>query len=449
MGMDHGRRLPALLRHVALMALLAPSACWAISPRLTQAGDLYRVTNTNDFSGWSQIPSPDGGKPGRSNFRGESKVVFRERAEPAQTKNGGLRLMRVYDTVTYSRTVDDRDETATLRPSIRRVNLDPGELGYVLYSPDGPLRGPEWVLLDEHVHLPILERFLKEGELAPGAEWEVPREALAELTGVDVIDEGAIRCKVEGPIKVKSRSFLQVSAVGSIIARTGPVRSRSSLRAGLYLDPDTGRLISMRAIGRQQTLGEDDAVIGEVDVDYQVLVEPISEDPDLSDEAIAKLPQEPTPELLMLDFETPELGVRLRHSRRWILQRIDGPRLFFAGPDVSLVLTVEPPGMLPSLDDYHREVTDYMKDQKIVAEVADPLGERTVGDGTLGHFAFKATVKDRPSRLDYWRWSVGDRGATAASNAATEAPAEAMGDLESIVTSMEFFPPTAPAPEAP
>jgi hypothetical protein len=439
---------------ITTMLLLFPALGWGLTPVRTKVGDQYRVTNSSRFKGWSEVPSADGKESTKGEFAGASRVVFRERQLAPSEKEPAARLFRVYDAVEYTRTMGAKEEKARLRQQVRRVLLDPLGKGFVIYSPDGPLRLAELSMLSDHSHLPQLETFLPEKELQPGETWPADPQALSELTGLDQIESGSVECKFEGEVTIQGAPFAQISATGNFVGQTGPQKSRCQLRAGLYLDPKTGRFISMRAVGKQETLGLDDKVAGEVQVDFQVLVEASPQDGDLADEAVAKLPQTSTPELLQLVFELPERGFRMTHSRQWILQRVDADRFFFAGPNVSFVVTLEPDGKVPTAAAYQEQVASYMTEQKIETKQTIPVDSKELAGGSLSHFQYEAKIKDRVSLLDYWVRQVGDRGITVASNGARPVAEELLADLERIVTGAEFFepvpvPPASPASEPP
>lgn len=433
-----------------LVLSVFPAASWGLTPVRSKVGDQYRIVNSSRFKGWTEVPPAAADKePTRSEFAGASKVVFRERQLPPSPKDPASRLFRLYDAVEYTRSVGDKEEKARLRQQVRRVLLDPLEKGFVIYSPDGPMRLAELSMLSDHSHLPQLETFLPEKELKVGDTWPAESSALCELTGLDSIESGAVECKFEGEVTIQDVPFAQISAAGRFVGLTGSQKSSCQLRAGIYLDPKTARFVSMRAVGKQETLGPNGKPVGEVQVDFQVLVEPSEADAELADAAIAQLPAESTPELLRLVFEIPERGFRLTHSRQWILQRVDADRFFFAGPNVSFVVTLEPDGKVPTPQAYKDQVVSYMKEQKIETKETKPIESKDLAAGSIGHFQFEATIKERASLLDYWVRSTGTRGITIASNAASPVAEGVLADLESIVNSAEFFEPESPAAPSP
>lgn len=446
--------IPARRLVLSVSLLLVSASTWGAEYQGgLKPGALYRVTNQSDFTGWGEVPSPDGKSAQRSEFSGKSKVVYRERIVPGKNSDGPSRLFRLYDLIEYDRNIGGNAEKAGLRANLKRVLLDPVDKGYVIYSPDTKLQYPDLAMLDEHVHLLDLVKFIPSAELKVGDVWDADPIALAELTGVDRIESGSVRCKVEGTMKIKDRPFLQISGVGSIVGTNGPIKSRNNLRIGLYVDPENGQFSRMRAVGTQETLSPDNRVVGNINVDYQVLVEPLQEDTDLNDDAVAKLPAEPTEALLALDFESPFHGIRLQQSRKWILQRVDGSRLYFAGPDISFVVTAEPKGETPTPKDFQTEVSKFIADQKLEVKESIPLDEQKEGEASLAHFQMKGKVRNRPSILDYWVVVRGDRGATVAVNAAESVPKELIDEVGQIVKSITFFepvkPPTPTPPKSP
>lgn len=438
LGSPKNQNLKVTASLAALFLVALANVSTAVETLQTKAGDIYRVTTTSSFSGWNQIPPTDPQmEPKRVALSGRSKVVFRERALPS-SRNSALRFLRVYETIDSSRKIGDVEEKASLRPAVRRILLDPEPGGYLIYSPDATLQFPELAMIDEHVHLPALEEFLPSGELTPGRTWEAPSAALAELTGVDAIESGQVTCKVEGAVPLGRKEYLQISATGTVMAKAGPMRVRCEIRGGVYVDPASGRLLSLRAIGRQETLGPNDTVTASLDVDYQVLAEPLAADPDLSDEVVSSIPSKPTEQSLLLTFESTSPQVRFDHHRRWILQRVEPGRIFFAGPDVSFVVTVEPEGKTPTADEYLKQVQTHLSEQKLDAKLVRPTRETKSEAGRIGNFRFETVLNNRESILDYWVIERGRLGATIAVNAAKAAPKELLAEVEAVVRGMSF-----------
>lgn len=430
-------------RFTGLLVLTLNSLADGVETRRTQVGDVNRITSSRSFSGWNQTGPTDPNKDAkRVDFSGQSNVVFRERILPSRM-GSALRLFRVYDSVENSRRIDQTEDKASLRRAVRRILLDPEPGGYLLYSPDAKLQFPELAMFDDHFHLPALEEILDPGELTIGKTWNATAIALGEFTGVDSVESGQVKCKVEGVVPLVGKDYLQISAMGAFLGRAGPLRVRCNVRGGMYVDPNSGRLISIRVMGQQETLGEKDDVVASMEVDYQVLVEPITGDVELSDEAVAKLPAQPPEEALLLAFESVAPQVRFDHHRRWLLQRIEPGRLFFAGPEVSFVVTVEPEGKCPSIDEYFRQVQEHLAKEKLEASLARPARETKSEAGRIGHFRFEAALNQRPSILDYWVVERNGRGATIAVNAAKSVAKELLAEVEAIVRHMTFTKPIA------
>lgn len=436
-GARSAHRLPAVA--AAFVLCLAPDAL-GVEWRPMAPGESYRVTTQSTFSGWSAPPGgEDGKKPPRVEFSGSSKIVFRERALKA-AGDGRLRFLRLYEASDYVRKTAGGEERAALRPRVKRVLLDPDQAGYVIYSPDDRLQAPELAMIDEHARRPGLEAFLTSGELTPGRTWNAPSAAIMELTGVDEVASGVVVCKVEKVVEIGARRLLQISANGAVTARTGPARARCEIRGGIYVDAATGKFVSLRTIGKQETFGPDDRLAASLDVDYQVLVEPAADDADLSDEAVARLPAAPTPEMLMIAFESPAHGVQFEHPRRWSVQRVDSHQILLASPDGSFVVSTGKNSETPSTSEYFATVEKHLKEQNIQATLARAARESASNAGRIGAFRFEATINGRPSVLDYWVVERKGRGATVAVNAARAAAPELLPEVERIVRTMRFSP---------
>jgi hypothetical protein len=430
----------ATLQLGAVFAAVVAGPAFGVEWRPMAPGEAYRVTTQSAFSGWSAPPAGEAGKKNpRVEFTGSSKIVFRERALQAPS-GGRLRFFRIYEASEYVRKTGGGEERGGLRPQVKRILLDPDKDGHVIYSPDDRLQFSELAMIDEHVRRPGLEAFLTTGELTPGRTWKAPPAAIIELTGVDEVVSGEVVCKVEKIMEIGSRRLLQISANGAVAARAGPARARCEIRGGLYVEPATGRFVSLRTIGKQETFGPDDQIVASLDVDYQVLVEPLADDPDLSDDAVASLPAAPSPEMLMIAFESAAHGVQFEHARRWSVQRIDPHQILLAAPDGAFVVSTSKESKTPATSEYFETVEKHLKDRNVQATLVRAARESTSEAGRIGAFRFEATLDGRPSVLDYWVVERKGRGATVAVNAARSAAPELLPEVERIVRTMRFSP---------
>src|SRR5690606_37962527 len=105
----------------------------------------------------------------------------------------------------------------------------------------------------------------------------------------------------------------------------GPQKVRNIIRGAAYIDAATGRTVSFRAMGEQEIPEPNggDKLLGKDEVDYQIVLRPVENDPDLADDVVSALP-EANERTTTLVFENPLLGIRFHHPRRWGLVPVPG-----------------------------------------------------------------------------------------------------------------------------
>lgn len=418
--------------------------------RPIHAGDEYRLQTKSSLKGYLELPPEKEAKAGkRITINGNSEVVFRERAVREDANGQVDQVLRLYDKVEFKRKLADQDQEGTLRDAVHRIVLQTKDDTDIPYSLDGPLQWTEIDLIRTHTSVASINGLLPNGEVTVGSQWEATERAARDLSGLEPLDSGRLQCTYRGTIEHEGRLLGQIAFSGVLRGRTvdGPVKD--AINGAMYVDVGTGRVASLRAIGERTVLDKDSKDIGELDVDYQVVVSYTPNDPELSDAVIRQIPPQPSDELTSLVLEHPLLGVRILHPRRWIMETVDGRDVYFRRGKNSLVLHVEETGKSPTPDQYEQQVGEYMKKEKIVATPVGKLRAVTSDAGTLGNFRLSATLKGEPRILDYWVVSRGNQGATLAAQLIDEDLQHSLGDVEQIVRQIEFIPPALPADQAP
>ena len=208
------------------------------------------------------------------------------------------RVYRVYDAVDFQRKVEDQPQEARLRGAVRHMVLSlPRDepigqrpsLDNFPYSPDGPLQWTE-IKLRSDAHLRAAAGWLsRPGSFKERATWEAPRSATAELTGLQPLESGKLVCTYNRDIEFQGKRLAEVEFNGTVVGRTEDGRSRNQISGGAFIELKTRRLQSLRALGQRQMLDQNDKVIGTLSVDYQHVITPIADDPDLADKVVATI----------------------------------------------------------------------------------------------------------------------------------------------------------------
>jgi hypothetical protein len=123
------------------------------------------------------------------------------------------------------------------------------------------------------------------------------------------------------------------------------------------------------------------------------------------------------------------------------LQRADAERLFFAAPDATIVITLEPKGRTPTPDEYFKNVQDFLAKNKLDVKLTS---RSDAPDGVLQqHFRFEGNFKERATVLDYWLVVDGELSATVAANRNAEAPADVIEELPRLVKGIRLSAPAS------
>jgi hypothetical protein len=124
--------------------------------------------------------------------------------------------------------------------------------------------------------------------------------------------------------------------------------------------------------------------------------------PDLTDEKLKGVAQEPSAENTLLLYDNPDLGVRFLYPRRWRVAVTGGPQIAVDTSDGSagLLITVEAPAKVPTGAQFLTESRDWLLSQK--AKVLKTEAVRQVRTTpSLEHFSLEAEMNGQKFVMDY------------------------------------------------
>src|SRR5207244_10173352 len=120
-----------------------------------------------------------------------------------------------------------------------------------------------------------------------GDRWEATAEAAAELTGIDPIQSGGLRCSLREIKPSGGAGVVRVAIGGTIAGPSDHGPSRQTLDGYYLFDLEQGRVTRLVLEGRSEILGESGEPIGAVQARYQLDRRPSDPDPKLTDAALA------------------------------------------------------------------------------------------------------------------------------------------------------------------
>lgn len=360
----------------------------------------YRVDVRVNLSGKLELPAEKEEQPQTVVIRGDSRVVFDE--QPIADSSD--RVLRQYREVRFRRSVGGEEQSADIRPEVRRMVVLRSEKGKKApFSPDGPLMWGEIDIVRTDLFLPALVPALfPNREVKPGDRWRARDAAMIDLTEMDPIEEGELIVQFVSVVPIENRRYARLHLTGTIkgMGQDGP--SRHQLEGIIYFDLEASRLSYLNINGVTELLGPGGKVTGRVDGRFVMERKLLARVAEFTAEALKGKSLLPDAENTRLYYENPELGIRFFHPRRWRVGLIRGNQVTLEEPGGSGILfTVEPPDKVPTGQQFLQETAQFIRKQGWTANLPDQA-DNQVGNG-LRRERFGADVitdKDR-FRLEY------------------------------------------------
>lgn len=329
-----------------------------------EQGTAYDVICRTELTG-TLTPPP--AKPGDAvkplKLVGVSDIRYEERLlEVADAR--ATRAIRTYQKFDFRKTVDGIEQENSLRPGVRRTVWVRRPDGRVTFSPDGPLNRNEVSLLRTDLYTPSLAGLLPEKPVKPGDSWEATVDAVGELTGLETLEEGSVRCTFDGVVEVGGRQSAQVFFSGTVkgVNEDGPTRQK--LDGSLMFDVESRAVSYLTLKGSQELLDEKGKPNGTISGVFTVTRRPKARPEALRDEALRGLKLDADPENTALLFENAELGLQFHYPRRWRVASITPRQVTLVDPNGSGVLmTLEPTERVPTATAYRDESRAFLKAQ--------------------------------------------------------------------------------------
>jgi hypothetical protein len=334
----------------------------------------YRVDQRTELTGAVSI-SKDG-KTEKLSLSGVGSVIYDERALPADDADT-QKTLRQYRTFDVRRQLGSRNQTAELRPAVRRLVILHSAKGKSPFSPDGPLLWSEIDAVRTDPFLPsMIPALLPAKPVSVNDSWPMAPEAVSELTDIEKVTAGGFTLKLVGIISLNGRQQARISLAGTVrgVDDNGPCKH--SLDGTAYFDLTANRLSYLSLKGTHELLDGSGKTVGTIEGRF-TLTRSASDARDLADAAIKGVELKPNSENSLLLYDNRELGVRFLYPRRWRVGAVQGRQVTLDGPNgAGILITVETPKTLPTADEFAKEAA-----------------------AVLGKTAKDVTVRDRPRRV--------------------------------------------------
>ena len=380
-------------------------------------GHTSKVEVRVKLTGKLALPSAEKGKPGQLvAVAGVSTLVYEERLLTPDDP-GTVKTVRAYREVEFERTVGAAKQTAGIRPSVRRMVVIKSGARKAPFSPDGPLTWGEIDVVRTDVFSPVvIPGLLPAGPVKPGQAWKASAAAVAELTDMEKVEDGALAVEFVGLTKVGGKRVARLKLSGTIrgVNEDGP--NRQTLTGTAYFDLDSGILTYLSVKGKHELLDGQGRTVGVIDGQFTMTRTPVAKMPaDLSDTSLRDLGLKPTAENTLLLYDNAELGVRFLHPRGWRVGAVQGKQVTLDhARGGGILITVEPAAKVPTADDYLKETRVVLAKQKATVTGTEKPVRIRAGAVQLDRFALDATVGTNKLRLEYAVLKQADGGVTVA-----------------------------------
>ena len=401
------------------------------------AGYQYHVSVRVDISGSLTLP-PEKGKaaPKPLPVRGTSAIEYDERVFDLDAKGVVTKTARICRRVDFQRTIGDNKQEATIRPAVRRLILLRLKNQEVPFSPDGPLTWGEIDQVRTDVFTPALAGLLPDKPVQVGDQWTAAKSAIQELTDMERLDEGEVRCKFEQIVALEKRRHAQIAFSGTVrgLSEDGPAKQQ--LDGFLYFDLESNHISYVSLKGVHAMLDKDGKEVGRIEGRFVLTRQANTRCQELSDEGLKGVTTEPNAENTLLLYDNGDLGVKFLYPRRWRVMAAGGSQVSLDSADGGggMLLTIEPVSRMPTGAQFLKESRDYLEKQKAKLKHVDQPRDLP-GAAGLEHFAIEAEMSGQAFVMDYYTSRQRDGGVVIAARLSQPDAATLQKEVERIARS--------------
>lgn len=245
---------------------------------------------------------------------------YEERISKFSSSTGPLTSVRKYELAKAKMKIAEQMETPELEESQRLLVCSLENNKVVLFSPNGPLRGRQLLLVED---LPgntlTLDRLLPEREVAVGDSWKISDNVLKSFLSVDAVTDS----NVEAVLTAVADNMAMVEMIGDV--------------SGIYLGAATEVVIRAKyqfdfSASRINWLGlliEEKRSIGHVGPGFDLVarltikISPIETPKSLTDDEMKAIKQTPTENAMQLKYDGGKGPWRFLHDRDWYVFQDD------------------------------------------------------------------------------------------------------------------------------
>lgn len=256
------------------------------------------------------------------------------------------------------------------------------------FSPDGPLLWEEIDMVRTDVFTPALQGLLPANESQPNDSWFADSSAVQELTDLEQIKAGRLRCKFEEVFVNGGRRYARIGFKGKIegVGEDGP--AQHELDGYLYFDLTTNHLSYLSMTGTQRLLDKNgNPTGGKIEGSFVLTREAAPRPVELSDAALKNLNLHPNEQNTRIWFVNPEAGTSFLYPRNWHIAGVNGPERKIAVDEKrgsGMLILADAVAAIPPIAKFQQEVGAGLAGQKLQVIKIEPARTLTTGLETFG-----------------------------------------------------------------
>jgi hypothetical protein len=268
--------------------------------------------------------------------------------------------VRYYDVAEAVIKVGDTGRSPRLPDDKRLIVLELGKQRPLTFCPVGPLSRKQIDLIDVVGDSYAINRLLPKQPVAEGESWANDASVMGPLLTFDTV----AACEVKSVLDEFNAKYAKVRLAGDVQGTADGAAMEQQVRGVFLFDREHHRITRLNlAVREKRSIGGATPGVDAV-AKLQIKIDPIDTSTHLSDELISKATTAVRTPLHDVLFESPTLGVRIRHDRQWYetaerreavtFRRVDGSDLI-----AQCTLTVLPPksaGRQTSLDQFQKDI---------------------------------------------------------------------------------------------
>jgi hypothetical protein len=368
----------------------------------------------------------------------------------ARLRGGSVRAVRHVIDASSAINGEVRPTAASIRPEVALVVAQRRQHGgpVVVVSPAGPLTWPELELVQGPADPLALADLLPAQPVGIGARWRVGDAAAQTLSGYDVISSNELDATLESADSARARVRLKGRIDGRALGGPGTVTCD-----GFFTFNRESARIDHLDVSRIESRQPGPVEAG-LDVKSTLIVsrEPAQPTPELSDQALAGISLEITPERELLRMTAPGGKAVLLHDRDW--------HTFWENPRLTVLKRLHDGQVIAQCNvmlgptagkGHHQDPNQFRDDVRraLKQRFVQFLGAGEVDGDPAGGYRYKVGVQGREGNLGivwYYFLVAGPEGdQLLATFTLTEDDTKAFGNQDlAVIGSLRWLPPSPP-----